>query len=149
MFVYGCTRVIRYCSLLNHTAILYCTKDVLKKLNMSLQEFREICILSGNDYNVNANGNTSSMNLLTTIKHFNKYKAMSTNKKEKETFCDWLNDNTDYVSDNELFQKLVNIFDVKNCIDLAKFDKIRIANGPIMKKELKELLASDGFIFVE
>jgi 5'-3' exonuclease len=51
MFVYGCPYIIRYLSLLNHTVVLYDMKNILENLSMSQSELREICILSGTDYN--------------------------------------------------------------------------------------------------
>ena len=42
MFVYGCHRVIRYFSLLNHTAVLYDLKGILDNLGISQKELREI-----------------------------------------------------------------------------------------------------------
>jgi len=51
MFVYGCPRVIRYLSLLNHTAVIYDMKGILENLGISQKELREICVLSGTDYN--------------------------------------------------------------------------------------------------
>ena len=48
MFVYGCQRVVRYISLLNHTAVLYDVKGILENLDITQRELREICILSGN-----------------------------------------------------------------------------------------------------
>jgi flap endonuclease-1 len=52
MFVYGTSRVIRYLSLLNHTAVLYNMESILKTLNVNQEEFKEICVLSGTDYNI-------------------------------------------------------------------------------------------------
>ena len=51
MFVYGCPRVIRYLSLLNHTFVMYNMKEILLDLGITQKELREICILSGTDYN--------------------------------------------------------------------------------------------------
>lgn len=51
MFVYGCPRVLRYLSLLRHTCILYETQSILANLEVNQSEFREMCILSGTDYN--------------------------------------------------------------------------------------------------
>ena len=39
LFVYGCTRVLRYFSLLEHSAILYYMKGILQELNMNQDEF--------------------------------------------------------------------------------------------------------------
>ena len=55
MFVYGCSRVLRYFSLINHTIVLYNMKAILEDLSMSQTEFKEACVLSGTDYNVHAN----------------------------------------------------------------------------------------------
>ena len=52
MFVYGATRVLRYFSIMNHTVVLYTMNGILKELNMIQKEFREICVLSGTDYNL-------------------------------------------------------------------------------------------------
>ena len=50
MFVYGCDRVIRYLSLLNKTAVLYDTKEILNTLGITQKELRQICVISGTDY---------------------------------------------------------------------------------------------------
>jgi flap endonuclease-1 len=54
MFVYGIPRVLRYISLLNRTVVLYDTYDILKSIDITIQNFIELCIMSGSDYtNVN------------------------------------------------------------------------------------------------
>ena len=63
MFVYGCSRVLRYFSLMNHTAVLYYMKGILEELEMTQTNFKEICVLSGTDYNINADGNNACGNL--------------------------------------------------------------------------------------
>jgi hypothetical protein len=50
MFVYGCSNVLRYTSILNHTTVLYDLKGILTELGISQKELREICVLSGTDY---------------------------------------------------------------------------------------------------
>ena len=60
LFVYGCPRVLRYFSLMNHSVVLYHMKGILDELSLNQNEFREICILSGTDYNINANTNGGS-----------------------------------------------------------------------------------------
>ena len=59
MFVYGCTRVIRYLSLFNRTAVLYDMKGILENLCITQKELREICVLSGTDYNIQTCNNKS------------------------------------------------------------------------------------------
>jgi flap endonuclease-1 len=152
MFVYGCTRVIRYLSLFNHTAILYNTKEILEKLSLTQKEFREICVLSGTDYNIqNCNNNLKIIpNLYETFKMFNKYKKEkekeNKNKNSKSDFYEWLKINSDYITDYELLQNIYNIFDLKN-IDFKIFETIKIVNTPINCENIKTILKIDGFIF--
>jgi hypothetical protein len=148
MFVYGCTRVIRYLSLFNHTAILYNTKEILDKLSVTQKEFREICVLSGTDYNIqNCNNNLKIIpNLYETFKMFNKYKKENENKNSKSDFYEWLKINSDYITDYELLQNTYNIFDLKN-VDFKIFETIKIVNTPINSENIKTILKMDGFIF--
>jgi len=50
MFVYGCSRVIKYLSLTRHTAMLYHLDTLLNDLDLSFTRFRELCAFSGTDY---------------------------------------------------------------------------------------------------
>lgn len=58
LFVYGCPVVLRYMSMLNQTFIMYDLRKILECLQMSQDEFREICIISGTDYNMGGLGLT-------------------------------------------------------------------------------------------
>ena len=51
MFVYGCPRVFRHFSLVNHSVIFYDFSAMLSDLDMDISTFREIAVLSGTDYN--------------------------------------------------------------------------------------------------
>jgi 5'-3' exonuclease len=145
LFVYGCPRVMRYFSLSSHNAVLYYMKGILQELHMSQDEFREICVLSGTDYNINANGvNKHEINLDQTLKWFHKYKKTETSV----TFYTWLN-NTDFISDNDLLKKINQMFDLRsyNC-NLEIFKKVKIINGPVRNNCIEEIMKDDGFIFV-
>ena len=143
MFVYGCTRVIRYLSLFNNSALLYDTKGILEKLNLTQKELRQICVLSGTDYNIQNNNKTKNkLNLDETSKLFEKYKKENVNL----DFYEWLKNNSTYITDYELLQNIYNIFDLKN-VNLSIFEKIKIINGPIDIENIKNILKTDGFIF--
>jgi flap endonuclease-1 len=144
MFVYGCPRVIRYLSLLNHTAVLYEMKGILNELGITQKELREICIISGTDYN-NLNDNCkNSPTLYTTLKHFKKFHK----EKNSTSFYDWLIENTDYVQNYNMLIKIYDMFDLsKNHYNVQIFKDVKIINGPIMKNELNDILKADGFIF--
>lgn len=146
MFVYGCTRVIRYLSLFNHTAVLYNIKEILQKLSITQKELREICVLSGTDYNIqNCNNNSKNMpNLYETINLFKKY--IKDKENSNSEFYEWIKNNSDYITDYELLQNIYNIFDLKN-IDFKIFETIKIVNTPINCENIKTILKLDGFIF--
>lgn len=145
MFVYGATRVLRYFSLIGHTVVLYYMKGILDEMNMTQKEFKEICILSGTDYNINAEGITKDdkINLNITLKYFRKYKECKSNL----SFYEWLTKNTEYITDNELLEKINNIFDVEKKMD--SFKNIKIINGPIIHNEIKNIMKDEDFIFID
>ena len=147
MFVYGCPRVIRYFSLLNHTIVLYEMKGILQELGITQKELREICVLSGTDYNIN---NNYSQTLYTTLKWFKKFlKEKGKNKENDVNFYDWLITKYDNIKDIEFLQKIYNMFDLSNNYHIKNFEDIKIKNGPILKNELMNILKTDGFIFPE
>jgi flap endonuclease-1 len=144
MFVYGCTRVLRYFSLIGHTAVLYYMKRILEEIKMTQDEFKDICILSGTDYNIHANGDNSKVNLSSTLKHFRKFKSSTTSN----TFYKWLQDNTEYISDIELLKKINSMFNLKeNRENLNAFKEIKIINGPIRQDEIESIMEEEDFMF--
>lgn len=146
MFVYGCERVLRYFSLMNHTVVLYNMKGILHELNWSQNEFREICVLSGTDYN------PTNASLFQIITYFKKYRADP--QKRDQTFYMWLKQDVDInlkiEIDVESLNKISNMFDLKTRGQDKIIDstKIKIVNTPIQYKGLADILKSDGFIFV-
>ena len=144
LFVYGCTRVLRYFSLIGHTAVLYYMKGILEELNMTQTEFKENCVLSGTDYNINADGNNDKVNLGITIKHFKKFKADKTNK---TGFYDWVQENTEYISDLELLIKINKMFELDVNHNLETFKNIKIINGPVRQDEIETIMKDEDFIF--
>ena len=142
MFVYGCPRVIRYLSLLNHTAVIYDVKGILSNLGITQKELREICVLSGTDYNLDCDDNTNTLN--NTLKQFKKYHKSNS----KLSFYEWLNENnSNYIKDYDLLLKIYEMFDLDNRFNIKMFEKIKIMNGPVLSSEIKKILKTDGFLF--
>jgi len=143
MFVYGCPRIIRYVSLLNHTAVMYDVEGILNNLGITQKELREICVLSGTDYNLECEHN--NITLTSALKYFKKY------HKSKSTleFYDWLNENYEnIIKDYDLLKNIYNIFDLSQRHHMIKtIKKLNITNGPIMKNEIHNILKTDGFVF--
>ena len=144
MFVYGCPRVIRYLSLLNHTAVLYDTKKILELLDLTQVELREICVLSGTDYNRANDNDKNAPTLYETLKHFKKYRKDNTNL----GFYDWLVTKTYYIHDYDILKRINSMFDFsRSDLHINKFEDIRISNGAVDKGEINTILKADGFIF--
>ena len=141
MFVYGCQRVIRYISLLNHTIVLYDNKEILNTLQMTQKELREICVISGTDYNM-YNDSKNMPSLQQTLKLFYRFKK----QKDELSFYEWLLKNTSYIEDYELLKNIYDLFDLKDCYN-ETVDYIRIVNGPIIWEDINNILQTDGFLF--
>jgi flap endonuclease-1 len=140
MFVYGCANVLRYLSLMNHTMVLYKTKEILDELGVSQKEFREICVLSGTDYNVSKD----SGNLYNVLKMFKKYHKVSSGK--TDDFYSWLREN-EYRYDYETLMEINEMFELSS-EDFEDFEKKKISNGIYQKEQIRGILKEDGFIFV-
>jgi len=145
MFVYGCRRVLRYMSLMNHSVVLYDTKRILEELGITQKEFREICVLSGTDYNIVDDG---EHNLQKTLKLFKKYHRT----KKTQDFYDWIvEQNADYIEDVNMLKSVYSMFDLstnEQGYSLKLFEKIKIMNSPIARESVKKILEEDGFLFV-
>ena len=139
MFVYGCKRVLRYLSLLNKTVIQYEMKDILIELDMTFNDFKSICVISGTDYNINNNND-----LTRTLKYFKKYRK---SKQKSNNFLYWLEENTDYVNGEEV-REILKLFNLDNVPELKNCLKIKIVNSDINKSNLKTILEKEDFIFV-
>jgi DNA excision repair protein ERCC-5 len=82
MFVYGCSRVLRYLSLTSSKVILYDFHSILKTLNMDIGEFKQVSIMFGCDYSQDKKATqvemrspvTSTMTIFNSYKMFTKYK---------------------------------------------------------------------------
>jgi len=168
MFVYGCPRILRYFSLLNHTLVMYDLEEILNKLGLKQKELREICVLSGTDYNMNITTlsnkddndniqnniivknikNEEELNLYKTLKYFKKYnRSKDYNKLD---FYNWLKINTTYIKNFDILNKIYKIFDISEIEMHDKiqiFNNIKILNGPIIYNDIKKILIEDGFIF--
>lgn len=144
MFVYGCNRVIRYFSLVNHTAVIYDMKDILSELGIGQKDLREICVLSGTDYNCGNSDSKNTPTLYATLKYFTKFRKSKTDA----GFYNWLIDTTDYIEDYDLLQNINEMFDLsEGHDDIRSFESLRIADGPIILDDIHEILKQDGFIF--
>jgi len=146
LFVYGCNRVLRYLSLLNRNVILYDLTIILSELKLTLDEFKSICIISGTDYNT-----FSDTNLFKTLKYFKKYKKSISNNsiEDKCDFYEWLDTNTDYISNISELYNCLSLFNLSNMPEYKEFEKFKIINSSIDKSILIPLMETENFIFID
>jgi hypothetical protein len=153
MFLYGCPRVIRHLSLLNHEGVYYDTSQILFDLDMSQEVFNDIAILSGTDYNMN-----DQKSLSETVRLYMRYREWSNINIMRrgymhKTFYEWLIDTTDYIENVNELEQIRRLFDLnlylennrnefKGVVDSMPF-QLKEINMPMLKEALKE----DGFIF--
>lgn len=163
MFVYGCSRVIRYLSLTSWTAILYDFQGILTTLDMSIYEFRQLCIMYGCDYlPKNEKQYYKYMTIFNSYKLFKSYKEYynnistecntidsSNNSDDKPDFYKWLSsqNNNVYSYINEA-SKIIDLFDISHYDNLELYDNVKIMNGPIDRKRLIEVMEKEHFIFI-
>lgn len=80
LLVYGCSRVLRNLNIINGECNYYITENILKCLNMSLTNFRQVIVLLGTDYNNTSNDIYSMFKLyeeyLKDIKRINKKRIL-------------------------------------------------------------------------
>jgi 5'-3' exonuclease len=90
LLVYGCGRVLRDLDLDTERVFLYHLPTICKEMRVSFDEFRDVCILSGTDYN------HFKMNIFKSLKLLHQYQKRHTILDE-ESFCmsfeEWLNKN--------------------------------------------------------
>ena len=137
MFVYGCNRVLRYFSLINESVVLYNLKEILKDLELTIFDFREICVASGTDYNPN-----KKSSLYKTIKYFNKFK-----KTKENNFYEWLEKNTDYIDNIFDLYNIINMFELTN-YNFDNYENKKFGFNPIDKDNLIDIMKEENFIFV-
>jgi hypothetical protein len=140
MFAYGCCRVLRHFSLVKHNVLFYDLEQILMQLQMNVQEFRQVIVLSGTDYN-----KEDTTNLQDSVKWFYAYKQSIILSEDaiQPTFYEWLAKNTNYIKNMDVLLATYGMFRQKNlafdCPDDVKKEN---------KERLIELLGHDGFVFV-
>jgi len=156
MFLYGCPRVIRHVSLMNHTAVVYDTARILRELKMPFADFKDALVLSGTDYNMIMNDREEDVNLFTTMQWYERYNYShpATSTPRTITFYDWLEGNTDYLKDRAKLDAVHRMFDLKvfaethaTFIDEVVKTMTPFKNKLIQMSKLKEIMQGDGFIF--
>lgn len=141
MFVFECPFVIRQFQLSNGTFLFYKKDEILQELQMSFPLFKQICVLSGTDYNIYDN-NTS---LNETLKWLKEYKKNEQNEITEFAFYHWLFKNTKYIQNLESLIEIHNIYKMDKNNDIL--DNLSIMNKETDVLLLQNTMSEYGFIF--
>jgi flap endonuclease-1 len=140
-FAYGCQNILRYLSLTKESMVWYDMRKVLTDMNMTQIEFREICVLSGTDYN------KSELTIYQVLKYYDKYKRSIL----KHGFYTWL-DEQSTIND---YNKLITIYSLYENKDITEYNSVfKKLNGNSISfqkmniQSIKEIMSDSGFIFV-
>jgi flap endonuclease-1 len=119
MFAYGCDRVLRELSMISGKVTLYRTPSILIDLRVSMQEFREILVISGTDYRDDT-ADPFQHNLYETLKWYQEYckdTGKQTHYKQRyvsqaggSMFYPWLVKHTKYIRDYDQLMKIYRMF---------------------------------------
>ena len=144
MFVYGCKRVLRYFSLQMENCILYNYNMILDELNLTNDEFKIICIASGTDYNKKKDNYLSKT--LNYYKIFKEGYNNQDNKNKAIEFLKFLVYTVKYI-EMDTFTQIYNMFQLSDHDLSYVYNDISIVKPN--KKQLKEILVNNSFIYIE
>ena len=133
LFAYGCFNVYRYMSLRKETMICYDIEKILSNLRIDFKTFREMCILSGTDYNTEFKKN-NLYNIFTVYRDIHMY--MRTNISSLYHYYKFPENTI-----NEL-EKIHNMF---NLTDKSADSFVETTYSTLRFVELKDFLRSFNF----
>ena len=141
MIVSGCPIVLRNLNIMGHDVYLYNTNNILSDLEVSIDDFRDIVVLSGTDYEIS--NKPLNINIRKAFDYYKKYKDANTSN----DFYTWLYE-SGIIENNELHKisSLLNIDNYKN--ELDEFIKKHINPKPKFSVSMiKMIMKQYKFIF--
>ena len=153
MFVYGCPRVLRHLNLMDETVTMYDMSKILNLLGITMTEFRQICVVSGTDYNFNNADNAAMhLHLKLTLKLFKQYKkctqeAAATDAIVATDFYTWLHHNCNpRLKFN--YDSVVAVHDMFDATRVKMPMPIPVPKNNFNRELLHAVMAHENFIFV-
>ena len=131
LFVYGCPAVLRHFDFKHQTVLSYNLNHILTAFDISLYDFKCICILTGTDY--------SQGNIRKKFGYYYTLYKRFTNL-EETNFVRWLAGNDDNII--HVIKKNLDLFDT-NSIQIPPYS----LNDGIHKDDIQHILEDDKFIF--
>ncbi len=135
MFLYNSPKVLRNISLINHCVLEYDTKKILNELNMNFNDFQDIMIVVGTDYNP-----YQSFDLFTILNYYYDY-----NNSVENDFYDYLIKNKDMILDKNKLLEIKSMYNSSFASSIS--NKTQEYKKRIDYSNLYTFMESNGFIF--
>lgn len=163
MFVYGCPVVLRHVSLLNHSAMCYHMKDILRNMELTQDDFKMMCVVSGTDYTLESAATHSGgdgtprktvnpiINIFNIYDKMKEYKKLTTKELSKYEFgfYEWLEKRNNYDASLISLIESEQMFDISNVGSSDKYKQLVVLNrNDINKRRIVELMMKEDFIFI-
>jgi 5'-3' exonuclease len=154
LFVHGCCRVIRHINLFDQTATMYDMPTILNILGITMTEFRQICVISGTDYNCGSIRGHNLRNALNLFKQYKKCKEDAENNDDvfAPDFYTWLHHNCNSYNhrvhfDYDNTMAVYNMFDTSTMINYVP-EIVAPSHRKRNNELLHEVMMHENFIFV-
>jgi 5'-3' exonuclease len=153
LLVYGCCRVLRHINLFDQTITMYDMNKILNILGISMKEFRQICVISGTDYNTH-----SSHSLRHALQLFKQYKLCAQQAEHSGSvfapdFYTWLHHNCCAINprwrfDYAAMTAIDEMFNITNTKFKLQVSFHNPGSNSIDDELLHRVMAHENFIFV-
>ncbi len=148
MFVYGVPRVLRYFSLMNHSAILYSTEQILANLKISQEELVTICALVNNDYNIVQD----ELEFYKAVELYKKYKSTEqiivSGNGANFAFYNWLISQNKTSKSLEILSQNYEMFTLPPLTGKESYEYNTEKEQMCDYSKLQKILTEDGFVFL-
>lgn len=142
LLISGVPRILRSMNMMSHEIILYDTSEILRDINMTLNDFRQTVVLSGTDYDIQRQG----FPIKRCFELFTEYKSTHIQGLH-QTFSEWLGQKG--FIDPVNFQHTCSLFDTS--ANVNELDDFIRQNRVITKMNLtaiKTIMRQHKFIFI-
>lgn len=139
MLLYGCPVVIRNFNIMDSSIHIYNVENILKDIDIDLENFRKIIILTGTDYNKNVHNVPIDLN-----QSINMYRKFSDENAHRD-FYTWVIDNyPDHIKNIDRLYFVYKLFILSDFYFEYSPNNFKSTNY----KKMQELLEPEGFIFI-
>tara|TARA_Y100000741_G_scaffold362752_1_gene349349 strand:+ start:302 stop:1276 length:975 start_codon:yes stop_codon:yes gene_type:complete len=140
LFIYKCPIVINYLDVINGTIVIHDLYKILESLYVNVDDFIEICIMSGTDFNKEMNGNI--------FDHMNNYKLYIrelNNTNTNNGFLNWLKEQKQLNEDQIIeINKVKEIYNTENKSTLMNIPYILIKNKKTDYNKLNNIMNTEN-----